>query len=137
VKIYQTCRTTEAIQLAFDFLQKEMEPEIEQGIDITRKKLLEHFDEEVHEKLKINLQQSSDYLNKFESWLWQLTKYYLQPYATFDHSENSFFLNQNPFPGEAIHKGPYKVGKKNIGEKHKLEEIHSNENLYRVGHPLA
>jgi superfamily II DNA/RNA helicase len=37
VKIYQTCRTTEAIQLAFDFLQKEMEPEIEQGIDLTRK----------------------------------------------------------------------------------------------------
>jgi len=137
VKIYQTCRTTEAIQLAFDFLQKEMEPEIEQGIDITRKKLLENFDEEVHEKLKINLQQSSDYLNKFESWLWQLTRYYLQPYATFDHSENSFYLNQNPFPGEAIHKGPYKVGKKNIGEKHELEELHANENLYRVGHPLA
>ncbi|MCX6280197.1 MAG: SNF2-related protein [Bacteroidetes bacterium] len=137
VKIYQTCRTTEAIQLAFDFLQKEMEPEIEQGIDITRKKLLENFDEEVHEKLKINLQQSSDYLNKFESWLWQLTKYYLQPYATFDHSENSFYLNQNPFPGESIHKGPYKVGKKNIGEKHELEALNSNENLYRVGHPLA
>jgi len=137
VKIYQTCRTTEAIQLAFDFLQKEMEPEIEQGIDITRKKLLENFDEEVHEKLKINLQQSSDYLNKFENWLWQLTKYYLQPFATFNTSENSFYLNQNPFAGEPIHKGPYKVGKKNIGERHETEELLSNENLYRVGHPLA
>lgn len=137
VKIYQTCRTTEAIQLAFDFLQKEMEPEIEQGIDVTRKKLLENFDEEVHEKLKINLQQSSDYLSKFENWLWQLTKYYLQPYATFDNSENSFYLNQNPFAGENIHKGPYKVGKKNIGESHEAEDHSSNENLYRVGHPLA
>jgi len=137
VKIYQTCRTTEAIQLAFDFLQKEMEPEIEQGIDVTRKKLLENFDEEVHEKLKINLQQSSDYLSKFENWLWQVTKYYLQPFATFDNSENSFFLNQNPFAGENIHKGPYKVGKKNIGEKHEVEEQNNNENLYRVGHPLA
>ena len=137
VKIYQTCRTTEAIQLAFDFLQKEMEPEIEQGIDITRKKLLENFDEEVHEKLKINLQQSSDYLSKFENWLWQLTKYYLQPFATFNASENSFYLNQNPFAGEPIHKGPYKVGKKNIGERHEAEELLFNENLYRVGHPLA
>ena len=148
VKIYQTCRTTEAIQLAFDFLQKEMEPEIEQGIDITRKKLLENFDEEVHEKLKINLQQSSDYLSKFENWLWQLTKYYLQPFATFNATENSFYLNQNPFAGEPIHKGPYKVGKKNIGE-HKPEieatdsfsppsgELEGAENLYRVGHPLA
>ncbi len=137
VKIYQTCRTTEAIQLAFDFLQKEMEPEIEQGIDITRKKLLENFDEEVHEKLKINLQQSSDYLSRFESWLWQLTKYYLEPFATFNASENSFYLNKNPFADEPIHKGPYKIGKKNIGEKHKSEELLSNENLYRVGHPLA
>jgi superfamily II DNA/RNA helicase len=137
VKIYQTCRTTEAIQLAFDFLQKEMEPEIELGIDTTRKKLLENFDEEVHEKLKINLQQSSDYLSKFENWLWQLTKYYLQPFATFNATENSFFLNQNPFAGETIHKGPYKVGKKSIGERHEAAELLSNENLYRVGHPLA
>lgn len=137
VKIYQTCRTTEAIQMAFDFLQKEMEPEIEQGIDITRKKLLENFDEEVHEKLKINIQQSTDYLSKFENWLWQITKYYLQPFATFNASENSFFLNQNPFADEPIHKGPYKVGKKNIGEKHEAEELLSNENLYRIGHPLA
>jgi superfamily II DNA/RNA helicase len=137
VKIYQTCRTTQAIQLAFDFLQKEMEPEIEQGIDITRKKLLENFDEEVHEKLRINLQESSEYLGKFENWLWQLTKYYLQPYATFNSSENSFYLNQNPFTSESIHNGPYRVGKKNIGEKHESEEVPSNENLYRVGHPLA
>jgi hypothetical protein len=98
---------------------------------------LENFDEEVHEKLKINLQQSSDYLSKFENWLWQVTKYYLQPFATFDNSENSFFLNQNPFTGENIHKGPYKVGKKNIGEKTVVEDPHNNNNLYRVGHPLA
>ncbi len=137
VQIYQTCRTIEAIQLAFDALQKEMEPEIEIGIDITRKKLLENFDEEVHEKLKINLQQSSEYLNKFENWLWQLTKYFLQPFATFNTSENSFYLNQNPFKGELIHNGPYKLGKKNIGERHVAEELQSNENLYRVGHPLA
>lgn len=137
VKIYQTCRTTEAIQLAFDNLQKEMEPEIEQGIDLTRKKLLENFDEEVHEKLKINLQQSTEYLSKFEHWLWQVTKYYLKPYATFNHSENSFFLNENPFVGETIHQGPYRVGKKHIGEAHETVELTQNENLYRVGHPLA
>jgi len=77
------------------------------------------------------------YLNKFENWLWQLTKYYLQPYATFNTSENSFYLNKNPFTSEPIHKGPYKVGKKSIGEKLEVSELHSNENLYRAGHPLA
>lgn len=137
VKIYQTCRTTEAIQLAFDFLQKEMEPEIELGIDTTRKKLLENFDTEVHDKLKINLQQSREYLTKFENWLWQITHYYLAPFATFDNSENSFFLNQNPFASEPIHPGPYKVSKKNTGEKYESEGPEENANLYRVGHPLA
>ena len=137
VKIYQTCRTTEAIQLAFDFLQKEMEPEIEQGIDVTRKKLLENFDVDVHDKLKINLQQSSDYLNKFENFLWQLTKYSLEPFANFDHSENSFVLNENPFKDEEIHPGPYRVGKKSVGEKHNEITSNPNDNHYRVGHPLA
>ena len=100
---------------------------------------MENFDEEVHEKLKINLQQSSEYLGKFENWLWQLTRYYLEPYATFNNSENSFYLNKNPFAIENIYKGPYKVGKKNIGEKHKSSSaaILEFENLYRVGHPLA
>lgn len=137
VNIYQTCRTTEAIQLAFDFLQKEMEPEIELGIDLTRKKLLENFDEEVHEKLKINLQQSTEYLTKFENWLWLLTKHYLTPFATFNAAENSFFLNVNPFTGENIHKGPYRVGKKHVGETHDIIDVDYNENLYRIGHPLA
>jgi len=137
VNIYQTCRTTDAIQLAFDFLQKEMEVGIEEQIDNTRKKLLENFDEEVHEKLKINLQQSTEYLSKFENWLWQITKYYLTPFATFNHSENSFFLNQNPFENEIINSGPYKVGKKHIGENFDAEPQIENENLYRVGHPLA
>lgn len=137
VKIYQTCRTTEAIQMAFDFLQKEMEPEIEQGIEITRRKLLENLDTEVHEKLRISLTDSKEYLNTFEKWLWQITKYYLQPFATFDHSENSFYLNRNPFPGENIFKGPYRLGKKNVGETVETGDHDVSENLYRIGHPLA
>ena len=61
----------------------------------------------------------------------------MQPFATFNHSENSFYLNHNPFANEPIHKGPYRVGKKQIGEKHAEDELQTNENLYRVGHPLA
>lgn len=126
INIYQTCRTTNQIQIAFDELQQDMESGIAEQIDITRKTLLENFDEEVHEKLRINLQQSKDYLSKFENWLWLVTKYYLQPYAEFNHSENSFTLTQNPFVTEQIHSGPYKIGK-NI----------EDANVYRVGHVLA
>ena len=137
VNIYQTCRTPEQIQTAFDSLQTEMEEGIEEQIDLTKKKLLENFDVDVHERLRINLIESKEYLTKFENWLWQLTKFYLEPYATFNNSENSFYLNKNPFAGEIINSGPYKIGKKHIGEKHELDEVSNNENLYRVGHPLA
>jgi len=137
INIYQNCRTTKEIQLAFDFLQKEMEVGIEEQIDVTRKKLLENFDVDVHEKLRINLLESKEYLSKFENWLWQITKFYLTPFATFNHTENSFYLNQNPFEGEVINSGPYKVGKKHIGEKHEVEAPNDNDNIYRVGHPLA
>ncbi|TDH23963.1 DEAD/DEAH box helicase [Segetibacter sp. 3557_3] len=126
VNIYQTCRTPEAIQSAFDKLQEEMESGIAEQIDITRKTLLENFDEEVHEKLRFNLLQSRDYLGKFEDWLWSITKFYLEPYAVFDHSDDSFYLKENPFPKEPIHSGPYRIGK-NIDDA----------NIYRVGHPLA
>ncbi len=135
--IYQTCRKPEEIQEAFDRLQRDMEIGIEERIDLTRKKLLENFDEEVHEKLRINLQQSREYLGKFENWLWEVTKYYLQPYATFNHSETSFYLNENPFKEEPIHKGPYKIGRKHIGEHHDKAQLENNSNIYRVGHSLA
>ena len=126
VYIYQNCRKTEEIQAAFDQLQQDLESGILEQIDITRRSLLENFDEEVHEKLRINLQQSREYLSKFESWLWNVTKFTLEPYAVFDHSENSFYLKENPFAKETIHPGPYRIGK-NI----------EDANVYRVGHSLA
>jgi len=125
-QIYQQCRTEEEIQSAFDALQKEMEPQIDETMSLTRQRLLENFDEEVHEKLRINLQESREYLSKYENWLWQVTKYYLEPYADFSEEGYSFMLRENPFSSEPIHPGPYRIGK-NI----------EDANIYRVGHPLA
>jgi superfamily II DNA or RNA helicase len=125
-QIYQSCRTEEEIQSAFDALQKEMETQIDETINITRQRLLENFDEEVHEKLKVNLQESKKYLSRYENWLWELTQYYLAPYADFSSDDHSFMLRQNPFPDEKIHSGPYRIGK-NI----------EDANIYRAGHPLA
>jgi len=124
--IYQNCRTVSEIQLAFDELQKSLEEKIDETIQTTRQKLLENFDQEVHEKLRINLEESKIYLNKYEEWLWKITKFCLKDYANFDHSENSFHLHTNPFPEEIIYPGPYRLGK-NI----------EDSNIYRVGHPLA
>mgnify|MGYP001338144324 CR=1 FL=1 len=124
--IYQRCRTEEQIQFNFDQLQQEMEQQIDERIKITRQKLLENFDEEVHEKLRTSLRESNEVLSKYDSWLWRLTRYYLASYATFEDGCNAFTLIKNPFPEEHIHPGPYRSGK-NV----------EDANLYRLGHPLA
>lgn len=125
-QIYQTCRTVEEIQASFDALQKEMETQIDEKINLTRQKLLENFDEEVHEKLKVNLKESKEYLNKYEEWLWQITKYYLEPYADFSSDAHSFTLRKNPFENERIIPGLYSMNRNYDGAY-----------TYRIGHPLA
>jgi len=126
IQIYQTCRTPEQIEFNFNALQKELEAQIDEKIQQTREKLLENFDEEVQEKLKIKDRESSEYLGKFENWLWELTHFYLRDCAQFETDAKSFVLSSNPFPEEKIHSGPYRIGK-NVADA----------NLYRIGHPLA
>mgnify|MGYP003968795245 FL=1 len=93
---------------------------------MTRQKLLEHFDEEVHEKLKVNLQASNEYLNRYESLLWKLTMHALAGVAEVDEGQLSFVLNQDPFAGGSIPLGRYRLG-------HQVTDAHH----YRFGHPLA
>lgn len=125
-EIYQSCRTVEEINLAFDILKEELKEDIEDEYKKTRKNLLENFDEEVHEKLRINLQESKEYLSRYEKWLWDITKFYLKDDADFSIDEHSFTLKRNPFPTGKIHSGPYRIGK------------HIDDaNIYRIGHPLA
>ena len=121
--IYQKCRTPEQIQFEFDALQRDLETEIAEGQRDARDKLLNNFDQDVVEKVRI---QSRDYLDRFEERLWRLTRYLLAPYARFEEGQYSFTLERNPFPGETIHPGPYRMGK-NV----------EDANTYRVGHPLA
>lgn len=121
--IYQKCRTQEQIQFEFDQLQRELEVEIAEGQKDAREKLLNNFDQEVVEKVRI---QSHDYLDRFNRHLWLVTRTLLNDFANFDEHEYSFMLHKNPFAGENIHAGPYRMGKQ-------VEDA----NTYRVGHPLA
>ena len=58
-------------------------------------------------------------------------------HATFNDAVIAFIFKSNPFTDEPINKGLIRLAKKNVGEKHNGNEITSNVNLYRVGHPLA
>jgi len=124
--IYQTCRTEDEINTAFDSLQQEMDFSIQENMGDAKQKLLENFDAEVHEKLRLNLHETQQYLDTYQKWLWETTKYFLGDNAKFVDNEYSFSLNKNPFEGEQIPPGPYKIGN-NIEDSH----------VYRPGHPLA
>ena len=121
--IYQKCRTEEQIKAEFDQLQLELDFEIEQRTDAAKDQLLSNFDQEVVEKVRIKSQETMD---RYQRWLWNLTKHELADVAEFDDKEYSFRLRQNPFADESIHPGPYRLGKDA-----------TTENIYRPGHPLA
>jgi len=125
-EIYQKCRTPQQIEFEFNTLQNELEENISGRLTETKKTLLENFDEEVQEKLKVGKKLAEEALSRHDSWLWQLTRYYLRGYAEFKGEENHFTLINNPFPSESIHPGPYRTGK-NV----------EDANLYRMGHQLA
>ena len=120
--IYQKCRTVEQIEFEFDALQRDLESEIVAGQRDAREKLLDNFDQEVVEKVRV---QSHEVLDHFNEQLWELTRHLLAKSARFE-TGFSFMLHTNPFPGEHIHPGPYRMGK---GVQ--------DANTYRVGHPLA
>lgn len=126
-EIYQSCRTEEEIQISFDALQQEMEQQITDRLSMTRQKLLENFDEEVTEKLRINLEKSREYLNKYETLLWNLTQYSLWSVADFEEDTPFVFdLRRNPYAVSEIPTGRYRMGRH-------VEDAH----IYRLGHPLA
>lgn len=135
-QIYNDCRTIEEIKDAFDNLQDELRPEISEKIQTVRTTLLEHFDEEVKEKLKSNLLETKQHLNTFEDKLWKTTQYFLKDYAEFSN-DFSFKLIKNPFPKENIHNGPYMILKPKEGQKKSDIFIPDDTNIYRIGHKLA
>jgi adenine-specific DNA-methyltransferase len=67
--IYQRCRKTEEIKNAFDQLQLELSSEINETMTQTRRKLLENFDDEVREKLRVQDESFKAILNRFERLL--------------------------------------------------------------------
>lgn len=135
-QIYNDCRTIEEIKDAFDNLQDELRPEISEKIQTVRTTLLEHFDEEVKEKLKSNLLETKQHLNTFEDKLWKTAQYFLKDYAEFSN-DFSFKLIKNPFPKENIHNGPYMILKPKEGQKKSDIFIPDDTNIYRIGHKLA
>jgi len=126
--IYQTCRTHEQIQTAFAALQNEMEESIRSRMTDTRRKLLEHFDEDVHERFKTQLDETRQRLDIVGRMFWRLTKFILADLATFDDPSLTFDLKHSPRPDARP------------GRYHLISKTQQNvegEFLYRISHPLG
>jgi superfamily II DNA/RNA helicase len=125
VSIYQTCRSEADIEEAFERLRTEMQTNISVTMEDTRRKLLENFDAEVHDRLKINMAQSKSYIDRYERMLWAITKHELAKLAKFDDDYLTFTLKAAP-AGVEVPSGIYFLSKQGI-----------DGHRYRLGHPLA
>ena len=125
--IYQRCRRPAEIQGAFDQLQLELSLEINEALTRTRQQLLENFDDEVRDKLRVRDEASRAYLNRYERLLMQLTLQELGDNAQFQ-DDSSFILKSCPFPGAG---GQFPLG------LYELPRRSGEAHVYRLNHPLA
>lgn len=125
--IYDTCRKPEQIEAAFDKLQAELEDVIADRIKDTQSQLLENFDEDVHDRLKLRLQDAEARLDKLGRWFWGVTCYALGSRARFNEQSYAFSLNRPP---TGIAPGRYQLIR---GAAQPDMLAHA----YRLSHPLG
>ena len=126
--IYQQCRTPDEIGAAFTQLQQEMDEAIKTKMDDTRQMLLEHFDEDVHARLKMRLDDARANLDRIGRLFWTLTKFVLDGHATFSDDTLTFDLQQSPVNG--VRPGQYHLISKQ-------QQNVTGDFLYRLSHPLG
>ena len=123
-QVYQECRDLEEIATEFNDLQRELEEQIQTRLDATRRSLLEHFDEDVSERLRVHKDKTLESLNERERWLFELTRTELNGEAQFDAETPRFF-----YTGSLASPGHYHLDWK--------EAERRGDTFYRQNHPLA
>jgi adenine-specific DNA-methyltransferase len=101
-----------------------MSEDINNSLQRTRAELIENFDDEVREKLRVRSSSAQEYRRRFETLLMDLTRHELKDDAEFP-TDYSFLLHRKTFDGD-YPLGLYELPRR-TGEAH----------LYRLGHPLA
>ena len=128
-EIYRHCRLPEEIKAGFETLQQELSGEINQTMMQARQTLLENFDEEVQEKLRVRAESSKATRSKYESILLDLTRSELGEYAQYD--PHGFTLNRLP---ENLSDG---LSASIATGRYELPRQSGEAMLYRISHPLA
>ncbi|MBS6035732.1 MAG: DEAD/DEAH box helicase [Pantoea sp.] len=144
-RIYDTCRKPQDIELAFEELQKELEADINDKLKQTQSQLMEHFDEDVHDKLKLQLDATQARLDKVSRWFWGVTCFVLSDKegdkeianklgakAQFDEHNYSFALIQSPIANAPA--GRYQLVRVQQNQQRQQDFM---AHAYRLNHPLG
>lgn len=137
-RIYDTCRKPEDIESAFEELQKELEADINDKLQQTQSQLMEHFDEDVHDKLKLQLDATQARLDKVSRWFWGVTQFALNGQshsnakAQFDEQNYSFALIQSPITTAPA--GRYQLVRAQQNQQRQQDFM---AHAYRMNHPLG
>ena len=132
--IYQQCRTPAEIDAAFRALQLELDDQIQTRLADTRRQLLEHFDTDVHERLRLQLADTRARLDRLGQRFWSLTRYILADAAQFDDGVLAFDLERPP-------SSAFLSGRYFLISKSQPSDAHDGDGgetfLYRLSHPLG
>ena len=127
-EIYDTCRSSEEIDQAFANLRADLEESINERMKETEEKLLENFDEQIHELLKVQRERAEQELDRIQRLFWRLSHHILQPLASFDDENLAFTLNESPLT--KVPTGLYQLIRKG-------HQVPDNAHTYRLTHPLG
>lgn len=128
-EIYQTCRQPATIHAAFEQLQLELAGEINDAMLKARKSLLENFDEDIQERLRLRNQDAKASLGKLERLLMRFTRGALHGHADFTDDDTSFVLKSLP-------SNVTRLDESQLG-RYELPRRSDDAHIYRLGHPLA
>jgi len=133
--IYQECRSPKEIDAAFKQLRKELDESIQARMADTRQKLLENFDEDVHEHLKIELAQAQNHLDAVGRQFWSLSHHIVANRALWNDDDHSFVLTSPPH-GEIKQGRYFLISKNKRSDANQPCDDHGSF-LYRLSHPLG
>lgn len=126
--IFDTCRSPEAIEAAFAALRAEMEEVIQAREEKARRAILEHFDADVHERLRVRLGEAKARLDHVGRMFWSLTRWALADAADFPKAQLAFDLRHSPVP--EVPTGRYELVDRTGNQV-------ADAYVYRMSHPLG
>jgi superfamily II DNA/RNA helicase len=118
IEVYKRCRTKEEIDTYFKQLEEEFKDAVDKRIKDVQSVLFENFEGSVINKLRLTYSDTKTFLEKFEKWLWEITRYYLDTLADFESEDYSFTF-------------------KNNGDRYTMNKLRTDAKHYRIQSDVA